>query len=254
MGDSVKILVEKTNYLNKEILYLKNTSITEFDIKSAGFTTIKVKKLLSEEVISDLEKMSKDQRSIYIGKQILKYPNIGEELINTLIDVRKDFVILNNIEEEDILSIKRDAFFIIKKSPSILDIGGFEFREKEKYSSYAYLNGKEFYYSSRTDKLDIKGLSEDVKNQQEAYFLKDIKKIMSLGEKVSSDQMFLFLKQYRSKYLNRKLEKETYRDLEMGLYSLGNYQISTIDAEMLKDIDISQNYIKYLIPLFKLLI
>jgi len=254
MGVSAKTLVEKTNYLDKDILYLRNILITEYDIKSAGFTTIKVKKLLPEDVISDLEKLSKDQRSIYIGKQILKHPKIGEELINTLIDVRKDFVVLNDINEEDVLSIKRDALFIIKKVPNHFKVGEFEFRPKGSYSSYCYLNGKEFYYSSKLDLLDIKGLSEDVREKQKDYLLKDIRKIIGMGEKLSSDQMFLFLKQYRSKYLNGKLDKETYRDLETGMYSVNGYQMIDISEDMIKDVDISQNYINYLVPLFKLLV
>ena len=254
MGESAKQLMEKTNYLNKEILYLKNTPVVEYDIKSAGFTTIKAKKLLPEDVIADLERLSKDQRSIYIGKQILRYPKIGEELINTLIDVRKDFAVLNEIEEDHVLSIKRDAIFLIKKNATHLNIGQFEFRPKGVYTSYCYINGKEFYYSSKDDTLDVKGIPEETKAKQEDYLLKDIKKIIAMAEKLTSDQLFLFLKQYRSKYLNLKLDREVYRDMETGMYSVNGYLLENIDDEMLKGIDISQNYISYLVPLFKLLI
>jgi hypothetical protein len=254
VGESAKNLMEKTNYLNKEILYLKNTPIVEYDIKSAGFTTIKAKKLLPPEVIADLEKLNKTQRSIYIGKQILKYPKIGEELINTLIDVRKDFAVLNDINEDDVLSIKKDAVFLIKKSANRLNIGDFEFRVQGVYTSYCYINGKEFYYSSKEDVLDIKGIPEEIKQKQENYLLKDIKKIIGMAEKLTSDQLFLFLKQYRSKYLNLKLDKEVYRDMETGKYSVHGYLLDDVDEETLKEIDISQNYISYLVPLFKTLI
>jgi hypothetical protein len=249
-----KQIAEKTNYLNKEIVYLKNTSISEYDIKSAGFTVIKFKKLLPEEEILELESMEKEKRNIWIGKRMLSYPKIGEEIINTLSEIRRDFVVLNEIHEEELLSIKKDALFIIKKIPSILKVHTFEFRPKKTYTSYCYINQKEFYYSSRTDELEIKGLSEEGKIPQEKYFLKDIKKIISMAEKLTGDQLFLFLKQYRSKYLNKQLDKETYRDLESGKFSVDGYMLDTIGDENLEGLDISQNYIKYLVPLFKALI
>jgi hypothetical protein len=252
--DIAKNLAEKTNYLNKEIVYLKNTVISEYDIRSAGFTVIKFKKLLPQEEILELEEMDKDKRNVWIGKRILSFPKISEEIINTLSDIRKDFVVLNQINEEDLLSIKKDAIFLIKKIPAVLTIGMFEFRSKGTFTSYLYINNKEFYYSSRNDKMEIKGLSEDVRNLQENYLLKDIRKIMSMSEKLTSDQMFLFLKQYRSKYLNRQLDKEAYRDMETGKYSVDGYYMDNISDEVFSDLDISQNYINYLVPLFKALI
>jgi hypothetical protein len=249
-----KLLAEKTNYLNKDILYLKNTTITEYDIKSAGFTVIKYKKLLPEEEIFELEKIDKEERNIRIGKRILQYPRIGEEIINTLAEVRKDFVVLNQIYENDILSIKKDAIFLIRKNPTVLKIGMFEFRAKKSYTSYCYLNKKEFYYSSLEDSLELKGFTEENRNKQNDYLLKDIKKIMTMSEKLINEQLFVFLKQYRSKYLNRQLDIETYRDIETGKFSVDDYFMEDISKELLQSADISQNYINYLLPLFNAVI
>jgi hypothetical protein len=254
MEEFAKNIAEKTNYLNKEIVYLKNTTISEYDIRSAGFTVIKFKKLLPPEEIAELEKIDKERRNILIGKRILSYPKISEEIINTLAEIRKNFVVLNQIHEDEILSIKKDALYLIKKIPTVLNLDIFEFRAKEKYTSYCYVNNKEFYYSSMTNKLDVKGLSEEVRNLQENYLLKDIKKIMSMAEKLTPDQLFLILKQYRSKYLNRQLDKEAYRDMETGKYEVNGYYLDTISDDIVDNIDISQNYINYLVPLFKALI
>jgi hypothetical protein len=254
MEEFARSLAEKTNYLNKDIIYLKNTQITEYDIRSAGFTVIKAKGLLPEEEILELEKVDKLQRNILIGKRILKFPKISEVIITTLEDIRKDFVVLNQLYEDDILSIKKDAMFIIKKNPQTLNIGIFEFRQKVKYTSYCYINQKEFYFSSSTDTLDVKGISDEIRELQKDYLLKDIKKIISMSEKLSSDQLFVFLKQYRSKYLNRQLNKEVYRDMTNGKFSLNDYFLDSVSDDELIDVDISQNYINYLVPLFKALI
>jgi hypothetical protein len=245
------MIAEKTNYLNKEIVYLRNTVITEYDIKSAGFTVIKTKNLLPSEEILELESVEKLERNIRIGKRILQYPKISEEIINTLADIRKDFAVFNQLKEDDILSIKKDALFIIKKSPSTLNIKGFEFRKKESYTSYLYLNKKEFYYSSITGKMDIKGLHEESKILHENFLLKDIKKFIEFGEKLTDVQMYNSLKSYRTKYLNRQLPVDTYRDIETGKFSMGDYQLDNISEDMLASVDISQNYINYILPLIQ---
>jgi hypothetical protein len=253
--EAAKLVAERTNYLNKDILYLKNTVITEYDIKSAGFTVIKFRKLLPQEEILELEGVSKEERNIRIGKKILQYPKIGEEIINTLAEVRKKFIILNSILDYEILSIKKDAVFLIKKKPIVLLIDNmFEFREKKSYTSYCYINQKEFYYSAKDDSMDIKGIAEESKELQKEYLLKDIKKTISMSEKIPSDQLFSILKQYRSKYLNRKLNKEVYRDVSDGKFLMNGYFLDSISEEELKDVDITQNYINYLIPLFKLFV
>jgi hypothetical protein len=252
METAARLLAERSNYLNKDILYLKNTEIIEYDIKSAGFNVIKFRKLLPIEEIQELESIDKQERNIRIGKRIIRYPNIGEEIINTLAEIRSDFGVANSIEEHDVLSIKKDAIFLIKKKPSELNFKGFfEFREKETYTSYCNLGGKEFYYSAKKLQLDVKGISDKARKQQEKFLLFDIKKIMSSAEKLSPEQIFSVLKNYRSKYLNRELPRETYRDIETGMYQMGDYSLEDISDEMLKDVDISQNYINYILPLIK---
>jgi len=249
-----KDIASKTNYLNKDVLYLKNTSISEYDIASAGFTVIKFKKLLSDEEIQELEKLEKYERNVKIGKRILKIPVISEEIFNTLAKVREAFIVVNEIYPEDILTIKKDAIFLIKKIPQKLIIKDFEFRAKETYTSYCYLNRKEFYYSSILKRLDVKGISDNVRNLQGDFLLKDIQRFLELAEKFPPDQMFTLLKNYRAKYLERKLDKEVYRDLDTGMFKIGEYNLETISDESLQHIDISQNYLNYLIPLFNILI
>ena len=233
---NVKSLAEKTNYLNKDILYLRNTTIQEYDIKSAGFTVIKSKKLLPPEEIQMLETIDKEARNIHIGKRIIRFPKISEEIINTLAEVRQDFFILNNIQEDEILSIKKDAVFLIKKVPEHLIIGDFEFRQKSSYTSYCYINKVEFYYDALTETFDIKGLPEDAKKLQEEYLIKDIKRLIALAEKLTPDKLFILLKQYRSKYLKRQLDPATYRDLNTGRYSVGDYFFDAVSQEELKEV------------------
>jgi hypothetical protein len=247
-------IAQNTNYLNKEVCYLKNTAINEYDITSAGFTVIKFKKLLSDTQIQDLEKLEKYERNVQIGKIMLKKPNIAKEIIETLAKVREAFVVINEIYPEDILTIKKDAIFLIKKVPQKLRIKEFDFRAKSAYTSYCYLNRKEFYFSSVSKEMDVKGISDNVRELQGNFLLKDIQRFLELAEKFPPDQMFSLLKNYRAKYLERKLDKETYRDLDTGMFKLRDYTMENISDEDLQEIDISQNYLNYLVPLFNILI
>ena len=124
-------IAKSTNYLNKEVYYLKNTAITEYDITSAGFTVIKFKKLLSDTQIQDLEKLEKYERNVQIGKLMLKKPIIATEIIQTLAKVREAFVVINEIYPEDILTIKKDAIFLIKKVPQNLRLKNLNLGQKQ---------------------------------------------------------------------------------------------------------------------------
>lgn len=249
---AVKI-AENTNYLNENYHYLKNVTITEYDIKSAGFSVLKYRKLLPEDELEKLSKMDKHTRTVKEGLLQKEYPKIAEEIIETLSKARQAFVILNKIPEEAILSIKKDAIFLINQNPTKLIIKDvFEFRKKNTYSSYIQLPGKkEFYYNNREDFIDVKGIQKESVEAQSNFLLRDIKNFLRSGEKVSQEVLFSIFKSYRNKYLNRELPIETYRELDSSLYRIKNYTMKSIDSDLLIDIDISQNYMSYILPLIQ---
>lgn len=247
-------LFEKTNYLNKEIKYLKNVKIQEFDIRSAALSAIKTGKLLSEDRIKKLESLPKLKRNIQIGLEIKRNPELGEKISKLLETARKCFIEANKIPEASILSIKKDAIFIINCKIEKTKFMSFEFVLKNQYTSYAYINKKEFYFNSEKMQLDVKGISEVSKEQGKDFILKDIGKILKCGEKLTQVQLFNYLKRYRSEYLNRKVNKETYREIDSEYFRYKENLLDDISDEMVKEIDISQNYINYVIPLISLML
>ena len=260
-------IAKSTLYLNKNLSYIKNVSIVEYDIKSAGFSVIKEKKLLPEKVIKKLEGMNKEDRNILIGKYQKNIPTLSKEIVDTLSEVRQAFVQYNDIKPEEILSIKKDAIFLINKKPTYLKFGeNFVFRPKDSFTSYIYLNDLEVFYSSIDKKLVVKNFksmrnavieygesAEDFDPNKEPLFL-DIKRFLALSEKSNKDVLFEALKNYRSLYLNRELPKETYRDVETSWYFYRGKQFKYCTDEMFSEIDISSNYINYLRPLFEALL
>lgn len=244
---------EQTNYLNDSYRYLKNVTITEYDIRSAGFSVLTYRKLLPADELEKLSKLDKHTRTVKEGLLQREHPKIAEEIVNTLSKVRQAFVLLNKIPDESILSIKKDAMFLINQTPQNLVIKDvFEWRKKGVYTSYLQLPGKkEFYYNGREDKLDVKGLSKEVVEKQNNFILKDIKNFLRSGERVNQEMIFSLLKSYREKYLKRQLPLEVYRELDSGYFRVGDYQMESIDEDMKNEIDISQNYMNYILPLIQ---
>jgi hypothetical protein len=75
-----------------------------------------------------------------------------------------------------------------------------------------------------------------------------------MSEKISEEQLYSNLKQYRHDYLNRLLPIETYRQLDTGVFLVGNFEMNTVDESYIDQIDISFNYQNYVLPLIRILL
>lgn len=246
-------IAKLTNYISPYIASIKNVSITEWDIKSAGLSVLKFKKLLPDELLEELTNMDKHERTVKEGLLQKQRPKLAEEIIETLSQARQAFVLINSIKPENILSIKKDALFLINENPKNNIIKEyFNFRKKSVYTSYILLGDKkEFYYNSNINILDIKGFNNEGSEKQQEYLWRDIKNLLKSWEKNPDSINFELLKSYRSKYLNRELPLETYREVETGYFRAGEYLFNNINETMRNNIDISQNYLNIIFPLIQ---
>lgn len=246
---------KKTTYINSDYVYLKNVSITEWDIKSAGLSVLKFKNCLPQDELDRLSELDKHTRTIQEGLLQKNHKELSEIIINTLSQVRQYFVAVNSIKDDQILSIKKDAIFLVNKTPDkVLIKEYFNFRKKNTYTSYINFEKKEFYYDSYRDILDTKGLSKEAVEKQSDYLLKDIKKFLRSAERLDASNMFVLLSNYRLKYLNKELPLETYRELTTGKFRLGKYLAENVSDDMINDIDISQNYMNFILPMIQVMI
>lgn len=243
-------LASKTNYL-ANYKYLKNVEIQEWDIHHAGWSVLKFRHCLPETELNELLSLPKMQRTIREGLLQREHPEIAVIINETLAEVRTAFVADNNVEEERILSIKKDALFLVNttiKKPIVFD--DFEFRRKHSYTSYVNLNKKEFYYDGLFNTLDTKGFDKEI-IKKNPMFLEEIKTLLRSSEKLTKEQLYKFLVKERSKYLNLKLPLEMYRELDTGAFRIGNYNLEVINETMKENLDISQNYLSYFRPLIE---
>jgi hypothetical protein len=231
-------------------------------MRDAGFSIIKNHKLFDDETVEYLTGLSKMQRNIRIGIMLRENQDVSKFIMEEFVRVREKFLKLNNVGDQDILSIKKDAIITVNKHAEHLKFDGYEFRNKHKYSSYFYLNGKEFYYSSWEDVLETKGFGKQVVEAHSEYFLNDIKSIMRQNEKLNQDQIVRVLKNYREKYLGLKLPTDCYRELSFeNKFRLKDkiagepvFLETLQDEKLIERLDITYNYINYVIPLIGLIV
>ena len=97
-------------------------------------------------------------------------------------------------------------------------------------------------------------MSEESINLQKDYLLSDICRFLSQAEKIDSALIVENLRKYSKEYLTKKLPLNTYRNLDNGQFELfsdglGDYTLEEIDETFLDDLNISYNYLNYVLPM-----
>lgn len=252
-------LYERHLYLDKSVDCLLSTHIREYDMKSAGFSILKREKLAGENFISYLSTLDKKQRNVQIGLYTKANKDIIEKFNNGFVKARKEFFEMNEIEDSEVLSIKKDAIFLINRIPEHTKFKGMEFVLKNSYSSYYYLNKIEFYFKNMGKKLDVKGISDEDLIRHEKYILNELKSIFSIVESGKKEYIIKRLKKFAMAYKNKELDYGFYRELNQdSLYRIKSFKVMSAtvgvnNIDSLDNIDISYNYLHYIIPLIRLL-
>lgn len=226
-----------TTWLNPSIEYLFNDEITEYDMKEAGFNLIKQYNLLDASEIKKLSYLEKFDRTIAIGK-LQRDKILSSELFNNAFaDMRGKFIDSNQLTDNDILSVKKDAIFSIKKCNNLI-FGRMEFVEKNTYSSYIrFTNNSNIEIFYNDNGLEIKGIGEAGINRHRLYIIPFINKTIKFIELKNPSikrQLRLFIDDYKS------------MKLDEGYYIEFNNKSSSIDP--------MYNYQKLIIPLVQLVL
>lgn len=254
-------MFDRTSYTNKAIKYIIDDGIIEYDIKSAGFNICKQFNLLDKETIEKLELLDKKERHITLGKLQLTIPSLTEKLKLGFQKCREAFFKHNMIFDSDILSIKKDAIFVINKKCKHLKFGKYiEFIPKHIFHSYLYLNNNEFYIGDND--YACKGIKDELLHLHEDYMIALIIKFTNLLRLSSKTKQIRFITNFSKDYRNRELEVGFYRELNnQSLFrpitpiNIMNNNFGYTEFELSpKYLDISYNYSNYLVPLYQILV
>lgn len=247
-------LYKSDTFINDNIFYLFNKTIYEYDIKNAGYNLSRAYKLLPEDKLEELGRLKKERRTIEIGKLQRNDKDYKERLIKAFEEARRMFFEANNLQSDEIISIKKDAIFTTKYCEFQQFLDYIEFRPKNEYSSYIRLNRKiELYYSQ--DKLDIKGLSDETIQYHKDYMIHFIKLFFHKMETEDTAIILGFMRRFIDRYKRRELPIGYYRrfdrDPRFDTYD-DNIKFYEYWEEQKNDLDITYNYIEVLIKLIKI--
>ena len=249
------LLYQKDNYLDKSITYLVSKEIFEYDISSAGFNLCRLYKLLSEDTLNRLECLPKHERHIQIGLLCRKDQNLNENLKKAFIDIRKWFFEANNLTDNDILSIKKDAIFVYKRCDNTVN-ENLVFNMKNHYTSYYRINKKELYVGNH---LDIKGISDEKLELHKEYMVSFLYNIFKAIEQSSRTYVIREIKSFADYYKAKELEFGYYRELNETSLFRCNYKFigESLGLDVVDNLDmvnIAYNYMNYIVPLIEILI
>ena len=237
-------IIRLHNYFNPNLLYVKDSSIIEYDIQSAGFSVLKHKGFLTEKEISDIEKLPKLERNIKIGLLQKQNPNFTKEILDTLSDVRSEFCKINQIEPKNILSIKKDSMVLVNKPARNLKVfDHFNFINKGSFTSYLRVEKYEFYLNSITKAFIVKGFGnlENVPS-----IIKLIIDTMYKIEPLNKAESYKHLQKLQNNYLSYNMDKEIYREFYSKKFLLKDVDLLLDEIDDVNRLDISYNYMNLL--------
>lgn len=252
-------LWQKTNYTSN-IKYIKDTIITEYDIKSAGMNILYDSGFLNKEQYKNLKNTEKYERNVIIGKMLRENKEMNLKLNEGFKIARKVFMEINNLEDNDILSIKKDAIFVIGKKCNNLRVSDHVyFTENSEYDNYINIIDKEHYINLYENKIDVKGYHKETYDNHKDYLFKFLMECLWEDKKSDKKDLFKKLLIFKNNLINYNLPIKYYKDIIENKYVIDldslEFEITDDLEDDLKAEDLSyDNQLRFLIDLISTLL
>ena len=195
--------------------YLISKNIVEYDIQKANANILLYKGKIDEEEYNKVLSMDRTHRQIYMGlKQRDK--EISEALKEGFAEFREKFIIFNNLTEENIVSIKKDAIFVSNARIKQTKFDNINFAIKNVYSSYYRIGGLEIFYLldkvNDLEKIDVKGINDNILPLHQNGMILLLCTIFEMIQSNDIKDVIEYLSVFSQKYTNRELPIDYYRE------------------------------------------
>jgi hypothetical protein len=210
--------------------------------------------LYPDDKIAKIESLPKSHRTVVIGKLMRKYPEFGKQLEKGFNDIITEFINVNNIPKDKIISIKRDAVFLNNFNLDRTTLGdSVIFIPKNDYHSFIYVPGYEFYVDY--DHIDVKGINDNVLPLHERGTLEYIRNITRLSKYDLNRYLKNFVTAYKKKELNHDMYREFTSESIFRL-TIEDYEakLDEINEDDFPYLNISYNYNRIILPTIRLMI
>lgn len=233
------------------------SDIIEYDMRRAGLSIIKEDKLLPPEVIAKLDKLPKKECDIKIGKMERSDKTLKDKKNSGFTKYRLLFGEANDLTDEDILSVKKDAIYVKKFCYETHFGEHIEFAEKNIYQAFLLLGRYEIYWNENS--IDVKGITDEHLKLHKDYIMKVIWKFIGYLTRYDYDGARKYIVQVMDDYKHRRLSAGYYR--EFNEYSkficyLGNEEqpssLNDVGDSMIQNLVIGYNYLEVFVPLLGL--
>ena len=246
----------KDNYI-ADIPFLINTDVKYYDISKANISILYDKGLLSYDGYNRLYNLPKIQREIEVGIMMRDYPDIKDALKDGFVESRRMLFDMNNIDDQSVLSIKKDAVYVINRTLLHTKFGTVEFGLGGTYTSFYKVMDLEIYYNSNYDRMDVKGINDNIIALHNHYFKEILSLIFTKAERQQLKSTIDDIAYIIKLYTEMKLEQECYREFNRtssfrfkdkfnvldNMHALGIKNLSDELSNNFKEyIDVSYNY------------
>lgn len=251
-------LYNRTSYLTTKPMV--HDHIYEYDIHAANLTMLRLSGKVDESTLNKLERMDKADREVTVGKMIKRNKEIWKIISDGIRHAKEKLFRANQIQDDEVLTIKNDAVFIIGRKLKKTTFGPIEFRMKNHYSVFQQFGKLEFYYDGKRDVLDIKGLNDQIMKEPDHQngMLKFLRAFFKIVGREDPHEIRQFLIQFVHDYKHKKLSHCYYRELNQlniyrTIYEISGFEYNLViagdsDLDMINGI---YNYKRYLLPLIQ---
>lgn len=245
---NIESILKSQNYVSEyELIF--NSFIREYDISKANINALYERNIIDKYQYDNLYGADKQLREKTIGLMIRKDINIYKEIQNGIINAKRNLIISNNIDPEDIVSIKNDAVFVKDHKLEYTKFGFMDFKLKNTYTLFIKIRRYEFYYYfssyNNEEKLDIKGIKDDILYLHKDYFMDFLLALFNTIQTEGIIRAVNILQNFSISYIKKELPINYYRRFD----SESNFEINysnniwyTNNISDIKYIDIRYNY------------
>ena len=220
------------NYTWSKSLFIGD--IAEYDIISAGYSIVVKYKLIDDAAMQSLIalKDKKFERNLLIGR--LSMNNDLAMRVTRLIDKHiTRFIKKNSISDQNIVSIKRDAVFMVAVATRIkLDTSGIKFKLANYYSGFIKIDRMEFYFLA--DDIVIKNSHADKTN---LFLTKVILQTFKMVQQnYPKNRIIDFLDKTQEAFISASLDTGFYKHLKTNEF-LVVYKQRTFTVDKIRNAD-----------------
>ena len=234
------------------------SDIIEYDMKRAGLSIIKENHLLPDDEIIRLEKKEKRVADTEIGKLNYKIKGFSRTLEDYKTQYRLEFGKLNDLSDEDIISVKSDAIFTRKYCEHTQITEHIVFRQKHQYHAMLKLLNIELYWNEDTGEIDVKGIRDSEVEPHKEFLLKDISTIIHHMVSYDNENAIKKLVTLMDDYKFRRLPVGYYREFNTTskyvMYIDDKIaEVNEVGPSYIDNLVINYNYKNVLVPLLNLI-